>query len=151
MPMWSWIWQGKCKWQQEGLSQIVKSKKTTRENVGLFLNGTADLAIRDVEKVETFHAFFTLVFTSKTCLQELQTRKAYSQYWRRIRFGSLQKLDAYKYVGSNGMHPSVQTELTSVILRLLTITEGHGDWRRVLRTGRKQMSSLSLKRAKRNL
>lgn len=35
--------------------------------MGLLLNGTRDLVIKDVEKAEMF---FTLVLTSKTCLQE---------------------------------------------------------------------------------
>lgn len=47
----------------------------------LLLNGVGDLVIRGVEKTEEFHAFFTLVFTSKACLQELQVSEANGTIW----------------------------------------------------------------------
>ena len=81
----------------------------------LLLNGTGDLVIRDVEKAEEFHAFFTLVFASKTCLQEVQVPETSGTVWSREDFLSveeedqvwecLQKLDVHKSVGSDGMHP----------------------------------------------
>lgn len=36
------------------------------------MNGDGELVKNDMEKTEGLNAFFTSVFTSKTCLQELQ-------------------------------------------------------------------------------
>lgn len=36
----------------------------------LLLNGTGDLVTQDMEKAEVLNAFFALVFTGKTSLQE---------------------------------------------------------------------------------
>lgn len=42
----------------------------TKENMGLLLNGAGDLLIPADGKAEVLNVFFTLVLTSKTCLQE---------------------------------------------------------------------------------
>lgn len=60
---------------------LIGSKKKTGENVDLLLNGVGDLVIRDVEKAEECHAFFTLVFTSKTCVQEFQVPETSGTVW----------------------------------------------------------------------
>jgi len=44
-----------------------------RKNVSPLLNKRRDLVTQDMEETEVLNAFFASVFTSKTCLQELQT------------------------------------------------------------------------------
>lgn len=66
--------------------------------------------------------------------------------WRGFTFGEqgsgqeTLKLHILKAMGHNGMQPWLLRELAGVIVRLLLVT---CDWRRLLRTKRKQMSLLS--------
>lgn len=42
----------------------MNSKRKTRENTGLLLDENSQLINRDIDKAETFNAFFTTVFNA---------------------------------------------------------------------------------------
>ena len=81
---------------KKGFYKYINSKRKTRKNVGLLLNGAGDLVTKDMEKAEVFNAFFASFFTDKTGLQESwgpqSNRKVWSKKhprWRRIRLGNI--------------------------------------------------------------
>lgn len=45
--------------------KYISSKKKTRENVGLLMNGVDALVTKDTEKAELLNAFFVSVLTAK--------------------------------------------------------------------------------------
>ncbi|KAK4810509.1 hypothetical protein QYF61_004289 [Mycteria americana] len=51
------------KGDKKGFCGFIISKRKTRENVGLLLNGAGDLVTQDMEKAEVLSAFFASVFT----------------------------------------------------------------------------------------
>ena len=53
----------------------------TRGNVGPLLNGIGVLVTKDRGKVKVLNAFFALVFTGKSSLQESQAPEAYGKVW----------------------------------------------------------------------
>lgn len=50
----------------------INSKRKSRKNVGLLLNGAGDLVTKDMKQAEIFDTFFALFFTDKTGHQESQ-------------------------------------------------------------------------------
>lgn len=89
----------------------------TKENAGLLLNVAGALLIQDTEKAEVVKVFFTLVLTSKTCLQESKVLEAGHKAWSKqdlLLIGEnqvrkhLSKLDRHKSMGPDGGHLSVE-------------------------------------------
>ena len=60
------------KGNKKGFYKYVNSKRKSRENMGLLLNGEGEQATNDMEKTEVLNAFFASVFTGKMSLQECQ-------------------------------------------------------------------------------
>ena len=61
------------KGNRKGFYKYINSKRKTRENMDLLLNGAAELVANEMPKAKVLSAFFASVFTSKTGLQEAQT------------------------------------------------------------------------------
>ena len=59
---------------KERFHKYVDSKRKSREDVGLLLNGAGYLVVMDMEQAEVLSAFFTSVFTGKSSCQTLETR-----------------------------------------------------------------------------
>ena len=49
----------------------------------LLVNGAEYLVMKDVEKDEVYSAFFALIFTGKTGLQQFQVSKTSTKVWRK--------------------------------------------------------------------
>ena len=73
------------KGKKKGFYKYINSKGKTIKNVGLLLNGVGQLVAKDIEKAdvfkEVFNAFFGLVFTDKTGLQEAQGPQSNRKVW----------------------------------------------------------------------
>ncbi|GAB0199179.1 mitochondrial enolase superfamily member 1 [Grus japonensis] len=114
---------------KKGFFKYVDNKRRTRENIGLLLNKNGHLTNRDIDKAETFNAFFASVFNTDDGLwdpscPELEDRDcgndklpADPELVRDL----LLHLDAYKSMGPDGIHPRVLRELAEVIVRPLSI------------------------------
>ena len=50
--------------------RYMSSKRKTRENVGMLLNGAGDLETKDTEKAKLLNVLSAMVFTRKMVLQE---------------------------------------------------------------------------------
>lgn len=59
----------------------MNSKRMTRENVGMLLNGAGNLVTKAMEKAEELSAFFALLFTGMMSLQQSQTAKTRGVIW----------------------------------------------------------------------
>lgn len=70
-----------AKGDKKGFCKYVHSKRKTRGNVGLLLNGAVDLVTKGMEKAEVPSAFFALVFTNKTSLQQSQNPETRGEVW----------------------------------------------------------------------
>ena len=66
---------------KKGFCRHINSKRKTREKVGSVLNGVGDLVATNIEKAGVLNAFFTLVFTGKTTLQESQVPENSGKVW----------------------------------------------------------------------
>jgi len=94
--------------------KYISSKRMTREDVGLLLNGVGALVTKDTEKTELLNAFFASVFGAKAGPQASQCLEVREEAWRKkdLPFVEedcvrdlLSKLDTHKSVGPNGMQP----------------------------------------------
>lgn len=61
--------------------KYIGDKRQTKENVGPLLNELGDLVTQDIEKVDVPYVRLSLVFTSKTRLQESQTLEIRGRVW----------------------------------------------------------------------
>lgn len=66
---------------KKGFHRYISSKRKSRENVILLLNGTGDLMTKVLEKTEVLSPFFTLVFTGKIFLQESHVTEIRGKVW----------------------------------------------------------------------
>ena len=57
------------KGNKKGFYKYSSSKRKTRENVGLLLNGAGDTVAKDTEKAEVLKAFLASVSTGKSGIQ----------------------------------------------------------------------------------
>lgn len=60
--------------QKKGFYKYMGSKRKSREDVDLLLNGAGDLMATGMEKAVVLSAFFASVFTDKSSCQALETR-----------------------------------------------------------------------------
>lgn len=67
------------KHSKKGFSQYISSKRNTKGNIGLLLNGTGNLMTKDMEKEKALTAFCALVFTNSISLQESQAPEILEQ------------------------------------------------------------------------
>ena len=113
------------KGSKKGFSKYIADERKTRENTGPLLKETRDLVTQDMGKAEVLNAFFALVFTSTTGLQESQVPETKGKIWSKAdvplveehQVGEyLSKLDLQKSIGPDGMHPKVLRELGLFIL-----------------------------------
>lgn len=93
--------------------KYINSKKMTRENTGLLLNGAGELVKNDMEKAKMLNAAFVSVFTSKNGFWESQAPEAGKVWYKgdldlveenQVR-EQLSRLDIHKSIGSDGLHP----------------------------------------------
>jgi len=102
-------------------------------------------------------ATFASVFTTKTGLQESQAPEASLKGWSkkdvplieedRVR-KYLSKQDVFNSTGPGGMHPWVLRKLAVVAVRPFFTILDCGHWEKCLKSRGKEMSLLSLRRAK---
>lgn len=94
------------------------------------LSGTGDLVKKDTEEPEVLNAFFTSVFTGSTSLQESQAPRVRKKVWNKEDALSveedqvrdhLSKIDIFKSMGHDRVHPQVLKELADVIVRPISI------------------------------
>lgn len=73
--------------------RYIISKRNTRENMGLLLNGNGLLVTNDMKKAEVLKASFMSVFTDKTNMKEPQAlRDRARKIWRRKEKSRLQNI-----------------------------------------------------------
>lgn len=112
------------------------------------------LVAEDTEEAELLSIFFALVFTDVTTPQESVPgaqgiRRSVSLFKYNWVKEPLDKPDIHGYMGHDRMHLQVLRELADTIPRLFTNTlKGLGDQERCLKTERKQVSSQSSSKGK---
>ncbi|CAM4497290.1 unnamed protein product [Caretta caretta] len=106
---------------------LNNNKKKARESVGPLLNEGGNLVTEDVEKANVLNAFFASVFTNK---DSSQTAALGITTWgvdgqpsvkKEVVRDYLEKLDMYKSMGPDELHPRVLKELAAVIAEPLAI------------------------------
>jgi len=65
----------------KGFYRCIRSKRKTGEKTGLLLNWGGALVTKDMEMAKLLGAFFTLVFTGSTCLQQSQGPDTRGKVW----------------------------------------------------------------------
>lgn len=90
----------------------------------LLVNVTGKLITNDMEKAKVLSALFTLIFTSKPSLEVSQILETRAKVWNKEDLPlweedwvreHLNKLDVYKSMWHDGLHPQVLRDLTDVI------------------------------------
>lgn len=71
---------------KKGFFKSIRSKRNTRENVRLLLNGMGAVMMKDTEYVGLLNVLFASVFAAEACSQESQTKKAREKVWSKEDF-----------------------------------------------------------------
>jgi len=99
---------------KKGFFKHISSKEKTRDNVGLLLNEVGVLVMEDAKKAEFLNAFFASLFSAKAGPQKSQALEVREEACKKddlplveedCVIDHLSKLDTYKSMGPNGMHP----------------------------------------------
>ncbi|KAK4807141.1 hypothetical protein QYF61_018482, partial [Mycteria americana] len=98
---------------KKGFLKSINSKRRTRDNIGLLLDEVGHLTNRDVDKAETFNAFFASVFNTNDGPWDPQSPVLEHHDWGHDKLPAdselvrdlLLQLDAHKSMGPDGIHP----------------------------------------------
>ncbi|GAB0189277.1 mitochondrial enolase superfamily member 1 [Grus japonensis] len=123
---------------KKGFFKYISSKRKTRENVGLLLNGVSALVTEETEKVELLKAFFASVFTAKAGPQESQTLESWRtgevpKDWRKatpvFKKGKKENPGNYRPVSLTSIPGKVMEQL------ILGVISKHVEEKKVIRSG----------------
>lgn len=101
------------KGNKKGFYRSISSKKKTRENLGLLLNGAGDWVMEDIKKAKVFEASFPQSSTGETSFQEAQVPETSMKVQSKKDLPSMEenqlrehlnRLDMHKSMGSDGMY-----------------------------------------------
>lgn len=92
----------------------INSKRKTREKVESVLNGVGDLVTTNMHRTGVLNAFFTLVFTSKTTLQESQVPETNAKVWSKEYLPFMKDNKVKECLKKLNIHRSMSTRNVSV-------------------------------------